>query len=225
MKKEPETVLETLRELAAKRGGRCLAVEFRGYRESLPWRCSKNHEWTAPPQNIRSGHWCPRCGRETMAHKKRQRGFQDLRKIVATKGGEILSPEEDYLGTVRKLRFRCIKGHEWETRPSVVKEGHWCPVCNRKGRQRTDISALREIAAKRGGMLISATNMGFKVKHRWRCAKGHEWEALPWAVKKGNWCPRCARRGRPPGSANRRKDLSSYPVLTPLDISPKISSL
>jgi len=225
MKNNSETILEALREMAAKRGGQCLAKEFRHYREYLRWRCRRGHEWTSLPQNVQSGHWCPKCGREAMAEKKRRKGFQDLQRIVSLRGGEILFPDEGYVSTARKLRFRCATGHQWETRPSVVKKGHWCPVCNRKGRSRVDVSVLREIAAARGGILVSTTNMGFKVKHRWQCSKGHEWEAFPWAVKRGNWCPRCARRGRPPGSLNKPKDTLAYPALTPVEISPKISPL
>ena len=140
-----------------------------------------------------------------MAEKKRKKGLEDLKTAVRNRNGQILSRDEDYVNTIRKLRFRCEKGHEWETRPALIKSGHWCPVCITKGRKKFDVSVLHELAAKRGGTCLSAINMGFKTKHRWQCGNGHEWQAFPCAIKSGNWCPRCARKGRPPGSGNKPK--------------------
>jgi len=200
-----EHPLRGMNELAERYNGKCLSSEFRGFRERLTWRCEKGHVWESLPLNVKTGHWCPQCGRQRMAEKKRKKGLEDLKKAVKERNGEILSRDEDYANTIRKMRFRCEKGHEWETRPSVVKSGHWCPVCMKKGRKKFDVSVLRGLASRRGGHCLSETNMGFKVRHRWRCARGHEWEAFPWAVKRGNWCPRCARKGRPAGSRNAPK--------------------
>ena len=209
-----EHPIKGMYELAAKHNGTCLSSEFKGYRERLTWRCGKGHVWESLPLNVKSGHWCPICGRERMAEKKRKKGLEDLKTAVKKRKGEILSRDEDYVNTIRKLRFRCEQGHEWETRPAVVKSGHWCPICMTKGRKKFDVSALRELAAKRGGACLSSINMGFKIKHRWQCSLGHEWEAFPWAVKRGNWCPKCARKGRPPGSRNKpKKELQKILVL------------
>ena len=209
-----ENPIQGMCELAARYEGTCLSTEFKGYRERLTWRCSKGHVWESLPLNVRTGHWCPKCGRERMAEKKRKKGLEDLKETVKNRNGLLLSRDEDYVNTIRKLRFRCEKGHEWETRPAVVKSGHWCPVCMTKGRKRFDISVLRELAAGRGGLCLSEVNMGFKVKHRWQCSRGHEWDAFPWSIKRGNWCPQCARKGRPPGSRNKPKAVPrKVPVL------------
>ncbi len=200
-----DPMMEKMHEIAARRGGVCLSTEFENHRTRLAWRCAKGHEWETLPLNVVSGHWCPKCGRMEMAEKKKKRALQDLKKIVSDRGGILLSPDSDYVNTIGKLRFRCEKGHEWETRPAVVKGGHWCPICMTKGRKRFDVSVLHGLAAERGGLFLSAQNMGFKVKHLWQCGNGHIWDAFPWAVKRGNWCAKCARRGRPPGSRNKLK--------------------
>lgn len=55
------------------------------------------------------------------------------------------------------------------------------------------IDDLREAAARRGGMCLSVTYLGAREKHRWRCSKGHEWSAIWDAVRRGGWCPVCAK--------------------------------
>ncbi len=206
-KDKMEISLERMQQLAARLGGVCLSTEPLGDRDRLRWQCSQGHVWESLPRNIEGGHWCPRCGRAKMAEKKKKASLDELKEIVAAKGGRLLSPEADYVSTNRKLRFSCRCSHEWETRPSVIKSGHWCPVCMVRGRKKSAVSVLHELAAARGGRLLSSENMGFKVKHRWQCAKGHEWQALPWTVKRGSWCPKCAKRGRPPGSKNKKQRL------------------
>ena len=52
---------------------------------------------------------------------------------------------------------------------------------------------LVRFAASRGGQLLSPSCAGAGVKHRWRCARGHEFEASPrLLIHGGYWCPRCA---------------------------------
>src|SRR5690606_41838204 len=51
--------LAALREHARRRGGRCLATEYRRGQDPLRWRCAQGHEWSAPWVRIRGGQWCP----------------------------------------------------------------------------------------------------------------------------------------------------------------------
>src|SRR5262249_42138994 len=32
---------------------------------------------------------------------------------------------------------------------------------------------------------------GMNTHHRWRCAAGHEWSAIPSSIRAGHWCPQC----------------------------------
>lgn len=59
-------------------------------------------------------------------------------------------------------------------------------------------AAMQAIAQSRGGAFVSNEFLGEGVKHRWKCIKGHEWEARPRDIKHHNsWCPVCSatRRG------------------------------
>jgi len=53
------------------------------------------------------------------------------------------------------------------------------------------LEPLHQIAFSRGGACLSNRYLGDRVKLLWRCAEGHEWEAMPNGVKKGSWCPLC----------------------------------
>jgi hypothetical protein len=54
-----------------------------------------------------------------------------------------------------------------------------------------ELHQLRDLAHKRGGDCLSPVYLGVMEKHRFRCADGHEWEALASSVKQRTWCPVC----------------------------------
>ena len=51
---------------------------------------------------------------------------------------------------------------------------------------------MHQIASKRNGKFLSPTYINKKTKHKWKCEKGHIWEAMPDSVKRGTWCIICA---------------------------------
>lgn len=56
---------------------------------------------------------------------------------------------------------------------------------------------MRTSARKRGGLCLSTTYKNAHTKLRWRCAKGHEWDAVPTSIiHQGTWCPTCGGRQR-----------------------------
>lgn len=118
--------------------------------------------------------------------------LEDLHDMAAARGGTCLSPE--LLGGRVKHRWRCVQGHEWEADPAYVRLGHWCAVCG--GVARLTLADLQATAAARGGSCLSTEALGALVKRRWRCAKGHEWEAVPYNVRRGYWCPTCGKADR-----------------------------
>ncbi len=57
-----------------------------------------------------------------------------------------------------------------------------------------NLKYFRQIAESRGGKLISNSFLGWKTRLEWQCKEGHLWEALPFNVKKGHWCQKCANK-------------------------------
>ncbi|MFS0558880.1 zinc-ribbon domain-containing protein [Brevibacillus sp. 179-C9.3 HS] len=172
-----------MHELAQSKGGNCLSNEYNGNKEKLTWQCSKGHTWEARPDSIVVGRWCPECsGRKKIT-------IEDMYRIAEERGGKCLST---IYYTDMPLKWQCAKGHEWEALSHNVKKGQWCRKCS--GHQKLSITEMREIAISRGGECLSDQYKDNKTKLRWKCSKGHEWEATPNNIKsKGHWCPICSR--------------------------------
>lgn len=106
--------------LARQNNGECLSNEYINNKTKLLWKCSEGHTWTARPDKIKLGQWCPYC-----AGKYQQ--ISDMKEIARKRGGECLSGK--YIDNTTKLKWICIKGHRWEATPKSVKMGRWCPEC------------------------------------------------------------------------------------------------
>ena len=183
--------LSLMKAIAKTRGGLCLSETYEHSKIKLRWRCSKRHEWEALPSSVKAGSWCRQCAVETIANRRRI-PLAEVQRLAASKGGECLSTE--YLGNKNdKLRWRCGAGHEWmATLGHVRNDDTWCRTCAQFER-RLSLDALKDMARTRGGECLSAVYHGQDVKLRWRCAKGHEWDAAPGHImNQGCWCPKCA---------------------------------
>jgi hypothetical protein len=165
--------------LAQERGGECLSDEYHSSHGYLRWRCASGHVWETTAKQVLGGAWCARC-------VKRRYSIDDMRAIARERGGECLSPVYD--GSLVKLTWSCDQGHTWSATPNTILGGSWCPQC-RLGMG--SIEEMQEIARDRGGECLSPRYVNKSTKLRWRCAQGHEWEAIPGHVKRGSWCPSC----------------------------------
>ena len=55
------------------------------------------------------------------------------------------------------------------------------------------IEEMRCLAGNRGGKCLSSEYVNARTKLIWECNIGHTWRAIPANIKKGHWCPICAR--------------------------------
>jgi hypothetical protein len=128
--------------------------------------------------------------------------IERLRHLAKTRGGDCLSTI--YLGVKAKLEWVCKEGHTWEATPDTISTGTWCPVCANlrriiKHRFSSLLSpddwleVLKRHARSKGGELLSSIYSNSKTRLRWRCKFNHEWRATPSKVRRGTWCPYCAR--------------------------------
>jgi hypothetical protein len=200
--------LEEMRQIARERGGRCLSTGYKNASTPLLWVCGQGHHWKACAANVkrgrrRKGSWCRECynGRRRFHEKLSITAMKDL---AIARGGTCLSAE--YFGSKVKLTWKCELGHRWRASPSYVVQGTWCPICARN--QRLSLTLFQELVANRGGMCLSETYVNERTALQWRCSDGHEWKALPEKIKRGSWCPTCAKIRRrsewmPQCAANR----------------------
>jgi hypothetical protein len=191
----PVVTLEDLREIAKQRGGECLSEEYAGSYNRLRWRCARGHEWMMPPTRVRSGAWCPACGRGVLE-------FSQIVETAVQHGGRVVSPESEWKDSSSVLRWQCEMGHQWDAPARRVRLGIWCPQCAQQ--RPLNIEQMRQLAAERGGECLSRRYINSKTLLKWRCAKGHVWKSTPNRIKpmrhkkQGQWCPVCARAPKRP---------------------------
>ena len=173
-----------------------MSTDYRNGRNLLRWECNRGHRWRASPERVKGGRWrrgtwCPQCYNDRRRFRAK-RSIEEMRDLAIARGGVCESTE--YINSKAKLVWRCSKGHHWQALPTSVVQGTWCPLCARN--QRLRLSEMQEIAASRGGACLSRTYLNERTALWWRCPKGHEWNARAEKVKRGSWCPVCARAGR-----------------------------
>lgn len=171
--------------LAKQRGGSLLSRVYLGSTVEHQWRCSGGHVFMLKPERVVSGRWCSQCHYEKIALSK----LESMKEFARQRGGDCLA--SSCQGDTRKALWQCGVDplHTWIQDPSSVKAGAWCPHCS--GRIKP-IERYQSLAAARGGECLEQSYRGSSVKHLWRCARGHEWKALPDNIEQGRWCPECS---------------------------------
>jgi hypothetical protein len=112
--------IEDMYRIAKERNFKCLSKEYINARTHLEWQCDKRHIWNATPDNIKRGKGCPTC-------VGRNKTIDDMHKIAKSRNGICLSKE--YISVIKKLKWKCSEGHQWDTTPQSIMNGSWCPQC------------------------------------------------------------------------------------------------
>ena len=202
-------VLQEMQQIANKRGGKCLSVEYIDSKHHLKWECKLGHQWLAQPVHVKNvKSWCPYCA------GKAKHTIEQMQDLAKKRGGKCLSI--NYLNSKSKISWQCSKGHKWNAQPTKIIGGQWCPHLDCRyakvsEKLRSDISELRSIAKARGGKLISTEYINRYTPLKWECAFGHRWIATTSKIMHGlTWCPICHPR---------RKQKSEYKIkLTQLQL-------
>ena len=106
---------------------------------------------------------------------------------IAPRGIKLVG---EYYGASTKAKFRCEKGHEWETTPGNIFTGTGCPKCCTKRRANAEVR-IRGRLRERGIELLGEYK-GSKLRCDFQCRHGHQWNALLPSVSIGTGCPTCA---------------------------------
>ena len=192
--------LETYIDIAEKHGGKCLSTQYISSSTKLLFECAEKHQWYTTPSLVKQGAWCGICARKYQKVRKRQDSIETYQKVAEQHGGKCLSTE--YITCFTKLLFQCAENHQWSTSSVSIKKGTWCPICNRKKRsekmkgkpgRRNSIAVYQSIAIERGGKCLSNEHINYKTKLLFECAEKHQWYGNPPNIKKGSWCPVCAK--------------------------------
>jgi len=55
------------------------------------------------------------------------------------------------------------------------------------------LAEMQEMAKFKGGVCLSKKYINDRTKLKWQCKEGHVWDTTPNNIKRGTWCPYCAR--------------------------------
>ncbi|MCG2720071.1 MAG: hypothetical protein L6266_05090, partial [Nanoarchaeota archaeon] len=193
-------ILKEMKELAKKRGGKCLSKNYINSQHKLKWKCNKcGHKWGALVDNIKNKKsWCQKCAIKKIANKRKD-SIENMQEIAKKRGGKCLSKK--YINTHLKLKWKCNKcGYEWKALPSNIKRGSWCPSC--VGQARSTLKDIKKLAKKKKIKCLSKKYINAKTKMKWQCNKcDYKWRATYSSIaylrkdrpkkKIGTWCPKC----------------------------------
>lgn len=174
------------------------------------WKCKKGHSWQTNIYVKVCGSGCPICSNHTILP-----GYNDflsqnplLAKEWDYEKNLHVKPNEIASGSLKKVWWKCKKGHSWSaTVASRVSNHTGCPYCaNQKQKQGyNDLKSLYpDLAAewnydKNGDLRPEDVVAGGERRVWWKCAKGHEWEAVISSRVKGRGCPFCSNKKLLPG--------------------------
>jgi len=175
--------INEMRQIAIKKGGKCLSEKYINAETKLKWQCAKGHKWEAKPMHVIRGHWCHECG-----GSKRLSIF-DVQQLALEKGGKCLSKK--YINAHHMLTWECAQWHRWNASFANIKYGKaWCPRCSK--RKRSTIEDMQQIAKQSGGKCLSKKYTDATTALLWQCDAGHIWEAIPASIMRGSWCGICS---------------------------------
>ena len=137
--------IEDMNKLVEKKSGKCLSLKYINSSTKLLWECENGHHWSAVPDSISRGTWCPVCSDRTI-----KSSIDDMKLLAKIKNGKCLS--EEYKSYNTKLLWECENKHQWMATPSNIKYGKWCPICKESGGENlidkylksNDINFIRE---------------------------------------------------------------------------------
>ena len=138
-----------------------------------------------------------------MDKNKEKRYVSDNARLMAEWNWERntdFDPSQLTIGSNRKVWWKCVKGHEWQTTIAHRNNGRKCPYCSGKKvlKGENDLQTVNPPLAKEwnyeknNGLtpVDVMSNSGQKVW--WMCSLGHEWQASIDHRNKGTDCPYCS---------------------------------
>ncbi len=111
------------------------------------------------------------------------------RELAYKNGGKLLSNKvQDH---ITKLRWQCKNKHKWDAPLQRIQQGAWCRLCANK-KKSLGIDYMKNWAKTFNGYCLSSSYTNGNSRLKWRCRRGHEWEASYYSMKvRRCWCLEC----------------------------------
>lgn len=152
------------------------------------------HKWEAFPSSLLQGYGCLKCKiiKRTKTHEQ---FMQELHEVNPHANNiQVLGT---YVKGKTKLKVRCkVCGHEWETIPNNLLQGHGCPKCGKKQsiqkQTKTHDQFIKELQEINPDIEVLGTYVNNSTKILCKCKVcGHIWEVVPNSLLRGSGCPKC----------------------------------
>jgi formate dehydrogenase assembly factor FdhD len=155
---------------------------------AIKHRCICGNQWKAAPNNILHGSGCPTCSKIKMSRQSDHKTYCRKLKIVH---GNKIKPIGTYVQARVKIEHMCSQGHRWLVMPMCLLQGIGCPRCSNKHRPSHEefCEQVRKVHGDKINPIGVYSSAHSKIK--FRCDKGHTFEASPSRVKLGSGCPYC----------------------------------
>ena len=186
----PGELLVRMRELAQSRGGELVSDAPANKKNQYRWRFGRGHVNgdASYLRVVNAGTWCPHCVIVRPARAKYE--GDDPHEYAAQRGGTCLYKPPGWNEGL--ATWECGRGHVWQMKVSTgVVLNRWCSTCERDPTLR--LAEAHEIAACHGGELVSQTYVRSRTPLKWKCYYGHMWDAKLSSLRRGTWCPECAK--------------------------------
>lgn len=191
---------EIIKVIAEKSGGEVLSRKYINQYTMMEFKCREGHKFAALPINIIHGHWCRKCGLKKRSANTKKAMVEKLRLVAQYHGGNILFTEKEYEGSKTPMTFVCGEGHKWETTPTQIMQGHWCPECKEDSykvtRRATSFAKLQKELKRRHWKFIGPEYTRLKETYTFMCSKGHKFTTTGNNCLQTARCPVCKREKR-----------------------------
>lgn len=192
-----------------------------GSNKKFRWKCSRGHEWFATVIN-RTVHKssCPYCSGKRVSNENNLKiwclnngllGEQLMDEWTGIcEDGTHYRIDEVSRGSIKKLKWKCNKGHEWYA-DVLNRTSHKtdCPYCGgKRATKENNLMIWCSIYGEFGKQLIKEwtgeckdgkqygideVTRGSRKIFKWICSKGHEWlAAVKDRTSQKQGCPYCA---------------------------------
>lgn len=157
--------IETMKEIAKRRGGKCIDTIYRGANLKIKWECAEGHQWSSTPASVKNGTWCPTCSKNNLGERIVRTVFESMfgvrfshafPKWLVNTNGRVM--ELDGYNEELSLAFE----HHGKQHYSRVEFFHLNDGDFEK--RKRDDRAKKRICKTRGITLIEIPQVGSKVK-------------------------------------------------------------
>lgn len=181
-----------------------------GSHKKVWWHCPAGHSYDSVVKSRVLGTGCPVCaGRVVLPDENSLAArYPALAAEWDTEKNASLLPTQVAAGTLKKVWWKCPKGHSYFASVASCVRGSGCPACGGKTvvpgendlATQYPLLAAQWDAAKNGALTPETVLSGSNRRVWWRCEDGHSYPAaISHRVRSGSDCPFCTNRKVLPG--------------------------